>query len=129
MSVTNIWDALQELKNLARNTKSIQAELQSWGDRVIQLIVKGGEDCSVTIRDGTLLLEKGKKENPDLTFTALDGHLVKLVTGQEDYTSLDIMGSIIFEGDESDKHKFIGIIGLFVSALLGELDEFDEFEE
>ena len=129
MSVTNVWDALQELKNLARNTKSIKAELLSWGDRSIQFIVKGGEDCSVMVKEGNLLLEKGKKENPDLTFTALDGHLVKLITGQEDYTSLDIMGSITFEGDESDKHKFIGVIGLFVSALLGELDEFEEIED
>lgn len=128
MSVTNIWDALTEFKKIARSSKTIQAEFQSWGERVIQFIVKGGEDCCVTIRNGKMILEKGKKENPNLTFTALDGNLVKLITGQTDYTSLDILGSITSEGNEGDKNKFIAAIGLFVSALLGEEDEFEDFD-
>ncbi|MHA1648893.1 MAG: SCP2 sterol-binding domain-containing protein [Candidatus Helarchaeota archaeon] len=128
MSVTNVWDALTEFKNVVKRTKSIQNELEKWGDHVIQFIVKGGEDCNIMVRNGQIILEKGKKDNPDLTFTALDGHLVKLITGQEDYTSLDILGNITFQGNEADKHKFIGILGLFVDAILGETEGFDEFE-
>ena len=131
MSVTSVWDALTEFKKIANSYKSIQAEFLSWGDRVIQLIVKGGEDCCMIIRGGRMSLEKGKKDedNADLIFTALDGNFVKLITGQTDYTSLDILGSITFQGNEADKNKFIAVIGLFVSALLGEADEFDEFED
>ncbi|HUX98808.1 MAG TPA: SCP2 sterol-binding domain-containing protein [Candidatus Deferrimicrobium sp.] len=122
MDITNIWDALQEFKKVANNTKYIQAELQNWGDRVIQLIVRAGEDCCIIVRNGRIILEKGKKENPSFIFTALDGHFVNLITGETDYTSLDILGNITFEGSESDKNKFITIIGLFVDALLGDTD-------
>ncbi len=128
MAVTNLWDALEEFKNIVNNMKSIQAELQSWGDRTIQFIVKGGQDCYMRIRNGRLAIEKGNLEGADLIFTALDGHLVKLVTGQEDYTSLDILGNITFEGKEGDKNKFIAVIGLFVDALLGETDLLDELD-
>jgi putative sterol carrier protein len=127
MEITNIWDALQEFKNVINTRKFIQEELRNWGSHTIQFVVKAGEDCCITIRDGRVLVEKGKKENPNLTFTALDGHFVNLITGQTDYTSLDILGNIIFEGSESDKNKFITIIGLFVDALLGETD-FEDFE-
>ncbi|MHA1276089.1 MAG: SCP2 sterol-binding domain-containing protein [Candidatus Helarchaeota archaeon] len=122
MAVINLWDALSEFQNIINNTKSIQVELQKWGDRTIQFLVKGGQDCFVRIQNGRILLEKGKKETPDLVFTALDGYLVKLITGQEDYTSLEIMGNISFKGTEVDKNKFVSIIGLFVDALLGETD-------
>jgi len=122
LAVINLWDALSEFQNIINNTKSIQVELQKWGDRTIQFLVKGGQDCFVRIQNGRILLEKGKKETPDLVFTALDGYLVKLITGQEDYTSLEIMGNISFKGTEVDKNKFVSIIGLFVDALLGETD-------
>ena len=128
MSVTNLWDALEEFKNIVNNTKSIQAELQSWGDRTIQFIVKGGQNCYMSIRDGRLAIERGNIDDPNLIFTALDGHLLKLITGQEDYTSLDILGNITFEGNEGDKNKFIAVIGLFVDALLGETDLLDELD-
>jgi putative sterol carrier protein len=124
MEVTNLWDALTEFKNIGIKTKSIQQQLESWGDHTIQFIVKGGEDCTLIIRKGKVALEKGKKENPDLTFTALDGHLVNLLTGQTDYTSLDIMGDITFQGKPADRNRFIAILGLFVDAILGESDEF-----
>ncbi|MHA1131307.1 MAG: SCP2 sterol-binding domain-containing protein [Candidatus Helarchaeota archaeon] len=122
MAVINLWDALSEFQNIINNTKSIQVELQKWGDRTIQFLVKGGQDCFVRVQNGRILLEKGKKETSDLVFTALDGYLVKLITGQEDYTSLEIMGNISFKGTEVDKNKFVSIIGLFVDALLGETD-------
>ena len=128
MSIANIWEALQEFKNLTNHTKFIQAELQSWGDRTIQFIVKGGKDCNITVQNGRILLDQGTKENPDLTFEALDGHFVKLITGQTDYTSLDIMGNISFKGAEKDKNKFIAIIGLFVDALLRETDFTEDYE-
>ena len=129
MAVTNVWDALTEFKKIANASKSIQAEFQGWGNKVIQFIVKAGEDCSLIIREGRLALEKGRKESPDLMFEALDGNLVNLITGQTDYTSLDILGSIKYEGNESDKNKFVAVIGLFIDALLGEDDEFEEFED
>jgi len=129
MEVTNLWDALTEFKNLAIKTKSIQQQLESWGDRTIQFIVKGGEDCTLSIRKGKIILEKGKKANPDLTFTALDGHLVNLITGQTDYTSMDIIGDITFQGKPAEKNRFIAILGLFVDALLGESDEYVNPEE
>jgi len=122
LAVINLWDALSEFQNIINNTKSIQVELQKWGDRTIQFLVKGGQDCFVRVQNGRILLEKGKKETSDLVFTALDGYLVKLITGQEDYTSLEIMGNISFKGTEVDKNKFVSIIGLFVDALLGETD-------
>ena len=62
MSVTNAWEALTEFKKVANSSNSIQAEFQGWGTKIIQFIVKGGEDCSLTIRDGRLILEKGKKD-------------------------------------------------------------------
>ena len=123
MEVTTLWEALTEFKNKGNKTKSIQQQLESWGDRTIQFIVQGGEDCTLILRKGRIVLEKGKKVNPDLTFSALDGHLINLITGQTDYTSLDIIGNITFQGKPADKNKFIAIIGLFVDALLGELDE------
>jgi len=123
MEVTNLWEALTEFKNKGNKTKSIQQQLENWGDRTIQFIVQGGEDCTLILRKGRIVLEKGKKANPDLTFSALDGHLINLITGQTDYTSLDIIGNITFQGKPADKNKFIAIIGLFVDALLGELDE------
>lgn len=128
VSVANVWDALKEFKKVVNASKSIQAEFQAWRDRVIQFIVKGGENCYIKLQNGKMIIEKGKKDNPELTFTALDGNLVKFITGQTDYTSLDIMGSVIFEGNEADKNRFIAAIGLFISALLGESDEFDEVE-
>ncbi len=129
MDVTNLWEALTEFKNKGNKTKSIQQALENWGDHTIQFIVQGGEDCMLIIRKGRTVLEKGKKGNPDLTFTALDGHLINLITGQTDYTSLDIIGNIAFQGKPADKNKFIAIIGLFVDALLGELDEFVDPDE
>jgi len=129
MSVANAWEALSEFKKIVNSSKSIQAEFQAWGDKVIQFLIKGGENCSIVFREGRMILEKGEKENPDLTFEALDGNLVKLITGQTDYTSLDILGSITFKGNESDKNKFVATIGLFVDALLGESDEFEEFDD
>lgn len=129
MSATNIWEALTELKKVVNKTKSIQQQLQSWGDRTVQFIVKGGGACALIIRNGRAILEKETSENADLTFTALDGHLVNWITGQTDYTSLDILGDISFEGDPAEKNKFIAIIGLFVDALLGESDELETFEE
>ncbi len=128
MSVTNIWDTLTEFKNIVNNSKTIQAEFNAWGGRTIQFIVKGGADCFIILKGGKMILEKGKNENPDLTFHALDGNLVKLITGQTDYTSLDILGNITFEGNETDKNKFIATIGLFVDALLGESDEFEDLD-
>jgi putative sterol carrier protein len=128
MEVTNIWEALTEFKRVMNKSKSIQQQLESWGDRTVQFIVKGGEDCTMTIQNGKVALQKGKTE-ADLTFTALDGHLVNWITGQTDYTSLDILGDIAFEGDPAEKNKFIAIIGLFVDALLGGSDELEPLEE
>jgi len=130
MSVTNIWEILMEFKKVVNKNKSIQQQLQNWGDHTIQFIVKGGgEDCALVIQNGKVTLEKGTNENSDLTFTALEGYLVNLISGQTDYTSLDIIGDITFEGNSSDKNRFIAIIGLFVDALLGESEEFETFEE
>ena len=129
MDVTNVWEALNEFKKVVNNSTSIQNELKKWGNRIIQFIVKAGEDCCIMVREGKLAIEKGKNPNPDLTFTALDGHFLNWITGQTDYTSLDIIGDIEFKGKGPDKNKFISIIGLFVAALLGELDELEELEE
>ncbi len=126
MSATNILDALSEFKTVVNSHVSIQDELQRWGNKLIQFIVKGGKDCYMTIQNGRVSIAEGTAENPSLTFTALDGHLVDLITGQTDYTSLDIMGSITFQGDEHDKNTFIAVLGLFIDVLLGEFEDFDE---
>jgi len=129
MSVINIWEALMEFKKVVNKSKSIQQQLENWGDHTVQFIVKSGENCALIIQNGKVTLEKGISENSDLTFTALDGHLVNLITGQTDYTSLDIIGNITFEGNPADKNRFIAIIGLFTDALLTESDEIETFEE
>jgi len=127
MALSNFFEALTEFQNVANKSKAMQAEFRTWGDRTIQFIVKGGASCYLIIKNGRVSIEKGEAENTDLTFTALDGYLVKLLTGQEDYTSLEILGNIAYKGEESDKNKFIAVIGLFVSALFGELDDVEEF--
>lgn len=128
MSISNAWDALSELQKIANKSVTLQAELQHWGDQVIQFEVKGGENCYVTVHKGRVFLERGTAEKPSLTFTALDGHLVQLITGETDYTSLEILGSISYTGTAHDKNTFIGILGLFMDVLLGEMDGL-EFED
>lgn len=65
----------------------------------IRLSGVNGGDWTLTIRDGSLAVQRGTSENPDMTITMKDKDYVDLVNGDLSGQKAFMTGKLKFKGD------------------------------
>lgn len=105
MSVDDIPEYFQIIKEVATESEEIQEETEDW-DVVIQFDVLEKLQAWISCKEGSFEIGMGKHDDPSVTLTMNDETAVGLFSGEVDGTSAYMAGNLSIDGPLPEAIKF-----------------------
>lgn len=116
LAIEDILDFFKILGDIGNENEEIQDEVEGW-DRVLLFDPEGGQQITMTCKDGKFTVEEGAKGTPDITLGMTADVAVGILSGETDATSAYMAGDLKVTGPLPDAIKFRTIIELIREEL------------